>query len=203
MRTMRPSATSALAIALVAALALAWPAREALAQGKGSEGTPSVTPSDTPSAAPSDTPNAAPSDTPSDRPGGAGLGGRSTPSEAEPAPPPHDEPPPPPPPPPPERWNSAAAAIWHVRGRVRVAIGYSGIRSSADDARASAIEACQKAGGQGCKAIGAWNAGCLYITTGHTTNRAGWASGASSDAATKKCRSDGFTCKPPIGGCVD
>jgi hypothetical protein len=101
------------------------------------------------------------------------------------------------------RWNSAAAAIWHVRGQVKVAIGYSGTRSSADDAKASAIEACKSAGGQGCKAIGAWNAGCLYITTGHSAKRAGWASGASSDAATKKCQGDGFTCKPPIGGCLD
>jgi len=184
---MSTSKVSAL-IAMAAAVALAWPATEAQAQGKGSEGTPSVSPSDTPSARPSD------------RPGGAGAmpGGRETP--AEPAPPPvvRDEPPAPP-----ERWNSAAAAIWHVRGRVRVAIGYSGIRSSADDARSSALEACRNAGGQGCKAIGAWNAGCLYITTGHTTNRAGWASGASSDAATKKCKGDGFTCKTPIGGCID
>lgn len=101
------------------------------------------------------------------------------------------------------RWNSAAAAIWHVGTRIRVAIGYSGTRSSAEEARLSAATACANAGGRGCKALGAWNAGCLYITTGHSSNRAGWASGASSDAAMSKCRGDGFTCKQPIGGCLD
>jgi hypothetical protein len=180
---------SALVIAMAAAFSLAAPANQAFAQGKGVEDTPSARPSETPSARPSDRPGGAP---------GAGLGGRSTPAEPEPPPVMRDEPPAAP-----ERWNSAAAAIWHVRGRVRVAIGYSGIRSSADDARSSALEACQKAGGSGCKAVGAWNAGCLYITTGHTANRAGWASGATTDAALKKCRGDGFTCKPPIGGCLD
>jgi len=101
------------------------------------------------------------------------------------------------------RWNSVASAIWRVRGRVRVAIGYSGTRSSAEDARASALDACVKAGGSGCKALGAWNSGCVYITTGHAVSRAGWASGATVEAALKKCRGDGFTCKTPIGGCVD
>jgi len=90
-----------------------------------------------------------------------------------------------------------------VRGRVRVAIGYSGTRASADDARSSAIDACKEAGGSGCKALGAWNAGCVYITTGHAASRAGWASGATSEAAMTKCRGNGFTCKTPIGGCVD
>ena len=57
--------------------------------------------------------------------------------------------------------------------------------------------------GSGCKALGAWSSGCVYITTGHAVSRAGWASGATVEAALKKCRGDGFTCKPPIGGCVD
>ena len=70
-------------------------------------------------------------------------------------------------------------------------------------ARSNAIDACVKAGGSGCKALGAWNAGCVYITTGHAVSRAGWSSGATIEAALKKCRGDGFTCKPPIGGCVD
>jgi hypothetical protein len=192
---------SALIIAIATVIALAAPTSQVLAQGKGLQDTPSVQPSDTPSTRPSA------------KPGGAGVGGRTAPSNTD-TPPlrdqpsvPRDEPPvvrdEPTPTPTPERWNSAAAAIWHVRGRVRVAIGYSGIRSSAEDAKSSALGACKSAGGSGCKAIGAWNAGCLYITTGHTTNRAGWASGASTDAATKKCRADGFTCKAPIGGCVE
>jgi len=140
------------------------------------------------------------SDRPADAPG-SGAGGRGVPSEMEtpPAPPPaqHQEPPPP------ERWNSAASAIWHVRGTVHVAVGYSGVRQTADDARASAIDACRNAGGRGCKAIGAWNTGCLYITTGRSSSRAGWGSGGSIAAALKKCRAYGFACKPPIGGCID
>ncbi len=132
---------------------------------------------------------------------GAGGIGREAPAQSEPAPTPSA--PEAEPTPPPVRWNSVASAIWRVRGRVHVAIGYSGTRTSADDARSSALDACKNAGGSGCKALGAWNAGCVYITTGHATNRAGWASGATSEAALKKCRGDGFTCKPPIGGCVD
>jgi hypothetical protein len=135
-----------------------------------------------------------------DTPGGGGGAGRGAPAQSEPAPAPapREERPAPP-----TRWNAIASAIWHVRGRVRVAIGYSGARASDEDARSSAIDACRNAGGSGCKAVGAWNSGCVYITTGHTGSRAGWASGATSEAATAKCRGNGFTCKTPIGGCVD
>lgn len=114
-----------------------------------------------------------------------------------------ERPPPPPPPPPPKPWNAIAAALWRVHGRVHVAIGYSGLRPSETEARQSAVDACKSAGGRDCKSTGAWNYGCVYITTGSATNRAGWASGDSIDAATKKCRSNGFSCKEPIGGCVE
>jgi hypothetical protein len=102
------------------------------------------------------------------------------------------------------RWNSAAAAVWRVRsGQARVAIGYSGTQPTEEAARASAIQACRSAGGSGCKAIGAWNSGCLYITAGHSSSRAAWGSGADADTAMKKCRAERVTCKQPIGGCVD
>jgi tetratricopeptide (TPR) repeat protein len=121
-----------------------------------------------------------------------------------PLPPPAPSPPPPPPAPPPEKqWNAIASSIWRVRGRVHVAIGYSGTRDTEDEARRSAVQACRDAGGTACKSTGAWNYGCVYITTGHTTNRAGWASGDTTEAALKRCRSNGFTCKQPIGGCVE
>jgi tetratricopeptide (TPR) repeat protein len=121
------------------------------------------------------------------------------------APPPPPPPPPPPAPPPPaeKSWNAIASSVWRVHGRVHVAIGYSGTRSTEDDARSSAVQACRDAGGTTCKSTGAWNYGCVYITTGHTTNRAGWASGDSVDAALRRCRGNGFTCKEPIGGCVE
>jgi tetratricopeptide (TPR) repeat protein len=107
------------------------------------------------------------------------------------------------PPPAPKPWNSVAAAIWKVSGRVRVAVGYSGTRSSQEQARASAQEACRNAGGQNCQVKGAWNYGCVYITTGNTTNRAGWGSGSTTAEALRKCREQGLTCKDPIGGCVE
>lgn len=124
-------------------------------------------------------------------------------AERQSAAPPPAPPPPPPPPPPEKQWNAIASSVWRVHGRVHVAIGYSGTRSTEEDARSSAVEACRNAGGTTCKSTGAWNYGCVYITTGHTTNRAGWASGDSSDAASRRCRSNGFTCKEPIGGCVE
>jgi hypothetical protein len=137
------------------------------------------------------------SDKPSDIPG-SGAGGASVPSEPEPPAAAREEPPAPP-----TRWNSVAAGIWRVRGRVHVAIGYSGTRPRAEDAKSSAVDACVSAGGRNCKAAGAWNSGCVYITTGSAVNRAGWASGATIEVALKKCRGDGFSCKPPIGGCVE
>ncbi|HLH89343.1 MAG TPA: DUF4189 domain-containing protein [Xanthobacteraceae bacterium] len=170
-------------VAVGAALLLAALPNQVLAEGKASDIGPQ---------------NDQPVDTPGS--GAAGGGGRGVPSqtEAPSTPPParHQEPTP-------DRWNSAAAAIWRHRGRVHVAIGYSGVRQTSDDARASALDACRSAGGQGCKPIGAWNNGCLYITTGTSSNRAGWGSGGSIEAALKKCRSYGFTCKKPIGGCID
>jgi tetratricopeptide (TPR) repeat protein len=127
---------------------------------------------------------------------------------ARPEPPPSAAPPPPsvappPPPPPPKLWNSVAAAIWKVDGRVRVAVGYSGARTTESDAKARALEACRNAGGRDCQAKGAWNFGCVYITTGTTTNRAGWGSGDSIAKALAKCQQQGLTCKQPIGGCVE
>ena len=189
--------TTGLVAAIGIALMLA--ASSAFAQGKDSVPAPAQNPdpnpvfnsnsgprsNDVPADTPSNRPMNAPSDTPSNAP-------RSSPSdERVNAPPPV------------EHWNSAAAAIWRVRGQVHVAIGYSGVQSSADEARASALKACRNAGGSGCKAIGAWNNGCLYITTGRSSNRAGWGSGGDVDTALKKCRAYGFTCKQPIGGCVE
>jgi hypothetical protein len=173
MTTMR---TTGLLAAIGVTLLLA--ASPAFAQGKDAAPAPAE-----PDINPAFNPGSTPRDTPTDRP--------SRPAEERTTPPA------------PVRWNSAAAAIWRHRGRVHVAVGYSGARNSADDARASALDACRNAGGSGCKAIGAWNNGCLYITTGTSSSRAGWGSGGSIDAALKKCRSYGFSCKQPIGGCVD
>jgi tetratricopeptide (TPR) repeat protein len=109
----------------------------------------------------------------------------------------------PPMPPTAKPWNAIASSTWRMHGRVHVAVGYSGTKSTEEDARSSAVQACRDAGGTTCKSTGAWNYGCVYITTGHTTNRAGWGSGDSVDAALRRCRDNGFTCKQPIGGCVE
>ena len=85
---------------------------------------------------------------------------------------------------------------------MHVAIGYSGTRTTSAAAKRSAIQACQDAGGTTCEATGAWDYGCVYITTGNAENRAGWGSGASREEATAKCEAQGLTCKEPIGGCV-
>ncbi len=119
------------------------------------------------------------------------------------------------PPPPPEpgqststgggsTWNSIAAALYRVKGKVHVAIGYSGTQPSEQEAIDAAVQACKDAGGgSSCKSKGAWNSGCVYITTGSAVNRAGWASGETANSAVERCKGDGFTCKKPIGGCVD
>jgi hypothetical protein len=100
-------------------------------------------------------------------------------------------------------WNSVAGSTWKVRGRAFVAIGYSGLLPSAEEAKAVAEQKCREAGGPTCKAVGAWNFGCVYITVGSSTRGAGWAAGETVDDAMNRCRSMKYQCKPPIGGCVE
>jgi hypothetical protein len=99
-------------------------------------------------------------------------------------------------------WNSVAGGITKIRGTPHIAIGYSGLRTSAEAARESGLSACRESGGN-CKTVGAWNEGCVYIVTGSNRRAAGWSSAATSDEATRKCRANGYDCKVPIGGCVD
>jgi hypothetical protein len=119
------------------------------------------------------------------------------------APPPPPQPAPVTPSPRVALWNSVAGSTWKVRGRAFVAIGYSGLLPSAEEAKAVAEQKCREAGGPTCKAVGAWNYGCVYITVGSNTRDAGWAAGDTTDDAMKRCRSMRFQCKPPIGGCVE
>ncbi len=99
-------------------------------------------------------------------------------------------------------WNSVAGGIWKVKGNVHVAIGYSGLQTSAQEARDSAESFCRQSG-RNCKAVGAWTSGCVYIVVGSNRGGAGWSSAATTDEAMRKCRSNGYSCKAPIGGCVD
>jgi Domain of unknown function (DUF4189) len=99
-------------------------------------------------------------------------------------------------------WNAVAGGITKIRGTPHVAIGYSGLRSSPEEARESAERACRQSG-DNCKAVGAWDSGCVYIAVGSSQRGAGWSSASTIDEATRKCRSNGYACKTPIGGCVD
>jgi hypothetical protein len=99
-------------------------------------------------------------------------------------------------------WNSVARGIIKIRGTPHVAVGYSGLVTSAEEAKESAVSQCRKSG-ENCKAVGAWNEGCVYIVVGSSTRGAGWSSSATIEETTKKCRSNGYSCKTPIGGCVN
>lgn len=103
----------------------------------------------------------------------------------------------------PKLWNATAAGIWHVNGAVQVSIGYSGARRTPEEARSSALQACQS-GGQNCKASQAFDFGCLYIATGRNSRGAGWVTSYTSAKTTERCREQGYTsCRTPIGGCVE
>ena len=112
-------------------------------------------------------------------------------------------PPPPPPPPPPKYYNAVAAGTWLDRGKARVATGYSGLRSSSWEAEESAVEACRNASGRNCRSTGSWDSGCIYITVGSKRSQVGWVARTTVDETLRDCRAKGYTCKPPIGGCVD
>jgi hypothetical protein len=102
------------------------------------------------------------------------------------------------------RWIAVAATHWKDGGgTAHSAIGYSGIRRSEDEAAASALDACNSSGGVGCKVLGAWDSGCIYITSGSSADKAGYGAGESVAQALNNCRGEGLVCKPPVGGCIE
>jgi len=103
-------------------------------------------------------------------------------------------------------WIAAAAANWRDDdGGPHAAIGYSGVRSTRAAAIASAMAACESAGGEGCKLANVADRGCVYISVVNTYDQAGWGSSGNADDAVTKCEeeNEGVSCEPPIGGCVD
>ena len=97
-------------------------------------------------------------------------------------------------------WIAVAATHWRDGGgRAHSAIGYSGIRHSEQEAAASAMDACVSAGGSGCKVLGAWDSGCIYITSGSSGDKAGYGAGESVAQALGNCRGEGLSCKQPVG----
>jgi hypothetical protein len=102
------------------------------------------------------------------------------------------------------KWIAVAATHWRDGGgTARSAIGYSGIRRSEDEAAASALDACNSAGGVGCKVLGAWDSSCIYITSGSSADKAGYGAGETAAQALSNCQGEGLVCKPPVGGCID
>jgi len=103
-----------------------------------------------------------------------------------------------------EEWIAIAATHWRDGGGTpHAAVGYSGIRSSEDDAAASALNACKSGGGVGCEVLGAFDDGCIYITSGSSNDKAGYGAGATPERAMEKCTNEGIACKTPVGGCID
>lgn len=104
----------------------------------------------------------------------------------------------------PTQWLATAQSMWRDRkGLAHVAVGFSGTAETADAASAAAIQACKKAGGRGCKVIGPFSTGCLYITTGQSKKGVAYGSGATPEAAATSCRKQGYKCQKPIGGCLE
>jgi hypothetical protein len=105
-----------------------------------------------------------------------------------------------------QKWNSIAGTTRETSDGVSVGVGYAEGWSS-QEAQQNARTACEGNGVPGCKALGAWNSGCVYITTGKAKDgrsvRAGYQGGATSSEASSKCSSRYDTCKTPIGGCVN
>jgi hypothetical protein len=101
-------------------------------------------------------------------------------------------------------WIAVAATHWKDGGgTAHSAIGYSGIRHSEEDARASALDACNSSGGVGCKVLGAWDSGCIYVTSGSSSDKAGYGAGGSAAEALSNCQGEGLVCRQPVGGCIE
>jgi hypothetical protein len=103
-----------------------------------------------------------------------------------------------------EDWNAVAAATWNAPdGSANVAAGYSGAQPSGQAATNAAMQQCQTQGGQGCKAYGPWNSGCVYITVGQNATGVAWWANDTAQAVSQACQQAGYTCPPPVGGCVN
>ncbi len=107
-------------------------------------------------------------------------------------------------PPAPKSWHTVAHLAYRVRGRARVAIGYSGPQSSPLEAERAAKEKCESiSDGRECDVSRAASAGCYYVTVGSSRHAAGWVTGSNKEDTYNRCKDEGYSCKIPIGGCLD
>jgi hypothetical protein len=100
-------------------------------------------------------------------------------------------------------WMAVAAATWNdASGTAHVAIGFSGSQTTQQAALNEAAAMCQADGGQGCQTYGPWNAGCAFIIAGANSTGVAWWSDNNAQNLINQCSSAGYTCNPPIGGCL-
>ena len=101
------------------------------------------------------------------------------------------------------QWGAIACAVWRDgNGQAHVAVGSAIGYSTEQEAISLAQSQCKGRGGRKCDAE-SFNNGCGYIAVGNARGRVGCQSGTTIDRATSKCRAQGYTCKTPIGGCVN
>jgi hypothetical protein len=102
------------------------------------------------------------------------------------------------------RWIAVARASWRdEKGVAHAAGAFSGIMSSREEAIEKAMSGCRAQGAEGCTLAGPYDTGCLYITVG--SNAAGSHGGIAETAeeAMRICSEGGFTCRKPVGGCIE
>lgn len=71
-----------------------------------------------------------------------------------------------------------------------------------EDAVRGALTQCIRGGGNQCAIVATVVQGCLYATIGSKQSLVKWQAGITTQDAYLRCTQNGFTCKPPIGGCL-
>lgn len=99
--------------------------------------------------------------------------------------------------------------VWHAiaiaNGPGWVAYGYSGLKSTEYQARESALEFCrEKTKKDRCK-VSTRNIstdGCMFIVSGNSRRGIMWQIGPDREELRDSCKSSGYNCKEPVGGCI-
>lgn len=90
------------------------------------------------------------------------------------------------------RWLSAASVVNDSLG-VSYGIASSNTREGAIE---TAKKACSKNNYGACKSLGAWDRGCIYVTSGNTpSGAAAYGFGPSAQAAVNACENTGADCR--------
>ncbi|MCG6207969.1 DUF1036 domain-containing protein [Rhodopseudomonas sp. HC1] len=98
-------------------------------------------------------------------------------------------------------WHAIAIA----NGSGWVSYGYSGPRASEAQAREHALDECRKRAKLDRCTVSKRNvasAGCMFMTSGNSRRGLIWQTGPDREELFESCRSSGYKCKDPIGGCI-